>query len=300
MSLYHTGSTYAASGIYNENSSWIYTFSKELLINNALTGGVITFASGGTTESARFNSSGYFGIGTGSTVSATLHVKGTGGANTGIRIESTGTTYAPIDFYTPSGLGGQFLATGSTFSSGIFGANQIILVNYLAGGTIIGSTHATAPVILLAGGSAASNAYYTITPATTSGVITNHLFTTNSSTNQTLSTNIPNFKVTGSTKQWATGALATQYFNYFSANTVSFVGASTATHVANFRSDAPLQGTNATATNLYAIDCGGHLFVANSVGVPSNNPTGGGILYVEAGELKYRGSSGTVTSLGLA
>lgn len=134
----------------------------------------------------------------------------------------------------------------------------------------------------------------------TSGAVTTFTFTVPANTNQTATTNIPNFRVTGANKQWATGALATQYFNYFTANTVSFVGASTATHVANFRVDAPLQGTNATATNLYAIDCGGHQFIANSVGVPVNNPTGGGILYVEAGALKYRGSSGTVTTLGLA
>lgn len=31
--------------------------------------------------------------------------------------------------------------------------------------------------------------------------------------------------------------------------------------------------------------------------VPTANPTGGGVLYVEAGALKYRGSSGTVTTI---
>jgi hypothetical protein len=36
------------------------------------------------------------------------------------------------------------------------------------------------------------------------------------------------------------------------------------------------------------------LFIANGT-APSANPTGGGILYVEAGALKYRGSSGTIT-----
>ncbi len=40
--------------------------------------------------------------------------------------------------------------------------------------------------------------------------------------------------------------------------------------------------------------------IANASAVPSTNPTGGGILYVEAGALKYRGSSGTVTTLGSA
>jgi hypothetical protein len=30
---------------------------------------------------------------------------------------------------------------------------------------------------------------------------------------------------------------------------------------------------------------------------PSANPSGGGVLYVEGGALKYRGSSGTVTTI---
>lgn len=40
--------------------------------------------------------------------------------------------------------------------------------------------------------------------------------------------------------------------------------------------------------------------IANATAVPSTNPTGGGVLYVEAGALKYRGSSGTVSTLGAA
>lgn len=40
--------------------------------------------------------------------------------------------------------------------------------------------------------------------------------------------------------------------------------------------------------------------IGNAVTVPASNPTGGGVLYVEAGALKYRGSSGTVTTLGAA
>jgi len=89
--------------------------------------------------------------------------------------------------------------------------------------------------------------------AVSSGAITPFTFTTPANTAQTLSTNIPNFKVTGSTKQWATGALTTQYFNYFSANTVSFVGASTATLAANFVADYVQGGTNATVTTSAAI-----------------------------------------------
>lgn len=42
------------------------------------------------------------------------------------------------------------------------------------------------------------------------------------------------------------------------------------------------------------------LFIANANTVPTSNPAGGGILYTEAGSLKYRGSSGTITTLGVA
>jgi hypothetical protein len=39
------------------------------------------------------------------------------------------------------------------------------------------------------------------------------------------------------------------------------------------------------------------VFIANCATLPSGNPTGGGFLFVDAGALKYRGSSGTVTTL---
>jgi hypothetical protein len=41
------------------------------------------------------------------------------------------------------------------------------------------------------------------------------------------------------------------------------------------------------------------MFMANAT-APSSNPTGGGILYVESGTLKYRGSSGTITTIAAA
>jgi hypothetical protein len=44
----------------------------------------------------------------------------------------------------------------------------------------------------------------------------------------------------------------------------------------------------------------GVLGIANATTVPTTNPSGGGILYVESGALKYRGSSGTITTLGAA
>ena len=44
----------------------------------------------------------------------------------------------------------------------------------------------------------------------------------------------------------------------------------------------------------------GAIGVANAGTAPTTNPTGGGVLYCEGGALKYRGSSGTVTTLGVA
>lgn len=41
----------------------------------------------------------------------------------------------------------------------------------------------------------------------------------------------------------------------------------------------------------------GVIGIGNADTVPSTNPSGGGVLYVEAGALKYRGSSGTVTTI---
>jgi hypothetical protein len=42
------------------------------------------------------------------------------------------------------------------------------------------------------------------------------------------------------------------------------------------------------------------VFIGNATTVPTTNPTAGGILYVDSGALKYRGSSGTVTTIAAA
>lgn len=41
----------------------------------------------------------------------------------------------------------------------------------------------------------------------------------------------------------------------------------------------------------------GVLGIKNRTTAPTTNPSGGGVLYVESGALKYRGSSGTVTTV---
>lgn len=44
----------------------------------------------------------------------------------------------------------------------------------------------------------------------------------------------------------------------------------------------------------------GVIGLTDATTVPTTNPSGGGILYSQAGALKWRGSSGTVTTLGAA
>ena len=44
----------------------------------------------------------------------------------------------------------------------------------------------------------------------------------------------------------------------------------------------------------------GGFALSNAQTVPTTNPSGGGILYAEAGALKWRGSSGTVTTIAVA
>jgi hypothetical protein len=40
--------------------------------------------------------------------------------------------------------------------------------------------------------------------------------------------------------------------------------------------------------------------IANAGTVPTTNPAGGGVLYAQAGALKWRGSAGTVTTIAAA
>lgn len=70
--------------------------------------------------------------------------------------------------------------------------------------------------------------------------------------------------------------------------------------------DAITAISQATQLNLAFLGAGsfgsgvGVIFIANANTVPSGTPSGGGILYVDAGALKYKGSSGTVTTIGPA
>jgi hypothetical protein len=81
------------------------------------------------------------------------------------------------------------------------------------------------------------------------------------------------------THRWYTAPSGT------AGNAISFTQALTLTAASNLL----LGGTN---------DPGGAnaFYIANTASVPGT-PTSGGVLYVESGALKYKGSSGTVTTI---
>lgn len=198
----------------------------------------------------------------------------TSGTNTRILYNNAGV----VGEYSVTGTGTTaVLSTSPTFTTSIItpliyggsGTNSILTFQNTSG-----TTTSTGAAYVFKAGSLGSNLItinqrdFTFSPYDTSGSSTTCFTFTNSfNTNQTASTNIPNFKVTGSTKQWATGALATQYFNYFSANTVSFVGPSTASKVYGLYVEKSVVGTLATITTNIGIGTDGHLEV------------GGGIIY---------------------
>ena len=105
----------------------------------------------------------------------------------------------------------------------------------------------------------------------TTGTGTAFTVTVPAATGQTASTEITDVNWNMSaTKQWATGAIATQRAFRIQAPTYAFVGASTATLAATFAVDGPpVAGTNATLTNRFTA-----FFDSGWVGVRQSPSTG--------------------------
>lgn len=103
--------------------------------------------------------------------------------------------------------------------------------------------------------------------STSTGGITNFSFRTTSNTNQTAASNIPNFIVSGSNKQWAVGNIANQYWNYLTANTASFTTSSFITSSYGLFVEEAIGGISASIVNNYAIGTSGSLYVSKNIGV---------------------------------
>ena len=139
--------------------------------------------------------------------------------------------------------------------------------------------------------------------AQTSGAITNFTFTNSANTNQTSGSEISNFKVNGASKTWAAGAITTQRWNYFTANTAAFASASTITNSYGLYVEAATAGTNATITNNYAAGFNAPIYVGGGLGsnasIMVDNAKGYGALWTDATQaLILRISSGDVVQFG--
>jgi hypothetical protein len=79
------------------------------------------------------------------------------------------------------------------------------------------------------------------------------------------------------------------------------IGTTGASEMALFQNNAAIVRLLGSNMGLRTTDCGasavGCFGIANATTVPTGAPAGGGVIYVEAGALKYRGSSGTVTTI---
>tara|TARA_R100001594_G_scaffold123563_1_gene160020 strand:- start:5232 stop:5807 length:576 start_codon:yes stop_codon:yes gene_type:complete len=86
------------------------------------------------------------------------------------------------------------------------------------------------------------------------------------------------------------------------ANDVSVAGSGSFGDASWNQTSAPtygltVQGSIGMGTNVEFALGETVIAIANASVVPSGTPTGGGVLYVESGALKYVGSSGTITTL---
>jgi hypothetical protein len=182
----------------------------------------------------------------GSASSSNLYQINTGSGANHIKIQGTvGDTTSPALYFnqsSPSSSNYSIASNGGNLVLNAASANNILFLN-------VGNSQIVT----------VKQRNILFSPINTGVPVLNFEFAIAATTGQSASVNAPQFKVTGNTIRFNTGALATQYFNYFTANTVSFVGASTATNVYNLFVEAPIQGTNATITNNYAAGFQGNI-----------------------------------------
>lgn len=167
---------------------------------------------------------------------------------------------------------------GGYFKNPAFGTNPIALY---ADNLAIGSATVPASGGLFVNGTSTFNNLVTISP---SGI--DNFLTLNSTTNK----NSIRFR-NGGTDVW---------------ELVNGLGASTNFSIYNDAAAAQYFQLDADGNVSLCLSAGTYgggvkvVFIANATTAPTSNPSSGGFLYVTAGALKYRGSSGTITSIAAA
>jgi hypothetical protein len=255
--------------------------------NNPSTGGTAT-------QVGRFDRFGNFGIGAGlTTPQCQLHVKQTGEL---VRLESTtarGSGAAILTFYDPTGekasLG--YVAASDTMSliqylnaPLDFYSNSVLRMRIDSTGNVGIGNPGFSPTSLLSvyGGDIIVESPYPGTGNTPSA--RNIIFQARQSGNSIVA--IAGMQVSYNRigdADYGSSLL------FYSANDNSTVERARFDNVGNFMLGVSAMGTSAVKA----------IGIANGT-APSTSPAGMGQLYVEAGALKYRGSSGTITVLGAA
>lgn len=149
---------------------------------------------------------------------------------------------------------GAFATQTQTAASDITGSGAANTLAMFTGAQTIGNSVITQS----AGGSAVI-----ITPTVaTSGAITAYTITQPANTGQTALTEIPGFKFTGGSRQWASpGGISTQRETYFSSTTYTATGSITITNAYGAYFEAPTASTNVTITNNWAAGFSGRVAV---------------------------------------
>lgn len=235
------------------------------------------FGSGGITNSAA-NTELMMSNGT-NAVASGLFVPSSGNLTLGTGISGSDRVVAFTGSAT--NVGGQFTTKGT----GIFDfAGQVVIKESA-------SLSAALQVSYIGSGSISSPESYLFTTATSGGVSLTHGRTAGSG----------HFSVAASA---GTSGVTTGANLYLYGGNGYLSGNNNGGNVylrAGLKNGSGLDGNIGLLTDTGSFGSGEKvIFIANATTVPSTNPTGGGILYVEAGALKYRGSSGTVTTIGAA
>jgi len=147
--------------------------------------------------------------------------------------------------------------------------------------------------VMTAGGFGSNSEMIRVLPIATTGAITTFSFRGKANTGQTASTNIPGFLFTTGSRQYATGAIATQTEFSITSPAYLFVAASVITNAFTLFVAAPTAGANATITNNYAIGTTG------SVNIASGNLFNSGTQVLstrDTGWTVFTGASNKVTS----
>ncbi len=194
----------------------------------------------------------YFNVTTSTSVACLRVFSANSGNGTEVRVGGgTG-----LNFLTVSGQ----MATGAIrIDSGIGGVDTDTYLSFLRNGSnrfFIGKT-ATDTFQIYDSLNSASR--FVIGNQAASGAINQFIFSGASTTNQTLSTEMPGYLFNSYSRQWATGAIATQREHYIKTVTYTAVGASTITNAYGMFVEAPTASTNVTITNNYALGLSGDL-----------------------------------------